>query len=702
MRLRPRAASLILTLALWASPSMFAGPGAFGFSGFASCGSGGSNRVVHLSWSTASSAVTYSIYRGTALVASGKSGNAYDDTGASNSTYDYTVRAYNAAGVYTESNVAHISAVQPACQQPALAASGWCDSTGGPSAHLNWSAIAGANGYVIFRDTTPLTTVDGSVRTYDDFSATSGQHTYKVTAASNPPVDLIASGVAVPSCSAPPSAPASVSKSASCINGKPNVHLSWSTGNGATGYRLYRNSTLIAAPTTTTFDDVNVTAGQTYTYVVQSVNKSGTAESSGARISVDANVCLPPPGDFTVSALPGCNGNTPIVQLTWSPSSSASSYVVQRDNAALSGSLPSSQTTYTDTAVAAGQHHTYSVVASNESGTKSTTTVGADVTGCINPPPVPSLTAALFCSGTTAGARLTWTASTGATGYTVYRDGTLLAGPINVTTFDDIPSAPGSYAYFVRASNGSASSDSATRTVVIASDSCVPVTPPSAFSLFASAFCDTSAAPTPAVRLVWTASTQGVSYTVLRGSTTIATLAGTTYLDHPAAGAVTYKVRATNSAGSMETNAVDVTLASALCTNASPKPDLAAATLIVPAIKTPGSTFAVAFTIINLGDAAAPATTSRVRLGAAELQAGDPVLAELDTPALAPGASATLSAIIDLSPDLAPGTWWLFATADDFGTLTEITRANNTTRSDAIEVVPLNPFPPPRPRPIRH
>src|SRR5207342_185989 len=54
---------------------------------------------------------------------------------------------------------------------------------------------------------------------------------------------------------------------------------------------------------------------------------------------------------------------------------------------------------------------------------------------------------------------LTWNASSGATGYAIYRDGGLLAGPTS-TSFADTTVAPSTtYAYTVSASNGYGSSD---------------------------------------------------------------------------------------------------------------------------------------------------------------------------------------------------------------------------------------------------
>jgi acid phosphatase type 7 len=85
----------------------------------------------------------------------------------------------------------------------------------------------------------------------------------------------------------------------------------------------------------------------------------------------------------------------------------------------------------------------------------STTFVGGGGGG--TPPPTPT---GLIATATSAHrVDLTWNASSGATGYAIYRDGGLLAGPTS-TSFADTTVAPSTtYAYTVSASNGYGSSD---------------------------------------------------------------------------------------------------------------------------------------------------------------------------------------------------------------------------------------------------
>lgn len=77
----------------------------------------------------------------------------------------------------------------------------------------------------------------------------------------------------------------------------PAIMLTWSTSNGATSYDLYRNDNLYSSGITgTTFDNnLNVTAGQSYTYYVVARNSTGTTQSSNTvTVSVPSDICPTP------------------------------------------------------------------------------------------------------------------------------------------------------------------------------------------------------------------------------------------------------------------------------------------------------------------------------------------------------------------------------------------------------------------------
>src|SRR4051812_30278506 len=100
-----------------------------------------------------------------------------------------------------------------------------------------------------------------------------------------------------------------------------------------------------------------------------------------------------------------------------------------------------------------------------------------------------TLAASADCNGTSPRISLTWTASSGATSYAVYRNNASIATlPSQTTAYTDSQPISGSFTYFIRATDGSATTDSNSQLVSV--PNCVPA--PGAFTLTGSEFCNTS------------------------------------------------------------------------------------------------------------------------------------------------------------------------------------------------------------------
>jgi outer membrane protein assembly factor BamB len=112
-----------------------------------------------LSWSAASGATSYDLYRSTTAggegatpVATGIVSTSYTNTGLTNgTTYYFTLAAVNASGASAQSNEASVTPVAP---PPPPTPTNLSATAGNAQATLSWSAASGATSYNLYRSTT--------------------------------------------------------------------------------------------------------------------------------------------------------------------------------------------------------------------------------------------------------------------------------------------------------------------------------------------------------------------------------------------------------------------------------------------------------------------------------------------------------------------------------------------------------------------
>lgn len=156
------------------------------------------------------------------------------------------------------------------------------------------------------------------------------------------------------------------------------------------------------------------------------------------------------------------------------------------------------------------------------------------------------------------GVTVSWTASSGAAAYAVYRSD---AGPVNLgtsTSYNELEglSTGSSYEYFVRAINAGGSTDTESESIEIAADFCADggagAEAPGPVEI-ASLAAQCEPGPQAAVLVTWNAASNATGYELSRDHQSIAQLAGdvTEYLDDAVTpgGTYTYVVRARNAAG---------------------------------------------------------------------------------------------------------------------------------------------------------
>jgi len=376
---------------------------------------------VSLSWGAATGATGYNIYRGVAAgaesptpIASNVSSLTYVDSGLSNGvTYYYIIKAVQGTFLSTGSYERSAEPIgNPSDLTAAPAPSG---------VNLSWVASQGATSYNVLRGTTSGGEGTTSVAypiptgtTYNDTTTTAGvTYYYTVTA-------VIASYQSPPTneASCTPVAQPGPPGNFVATPGNAVVNLSWTAPTGAANYTIKRATTgtpvLYQTVTGTSFSDTAVTNGTAYTYWVNAVNAVG-----GTSYNHDAATVTPIADPTGLTAAPG---NTQIV-LTWPVDTGASSYNVYKG---LSSGAESTTvlanvtgTTYTSTGLTNGTPYFYTIKA--KSGTYTSNASNEATATPVPPPPTP---VGLSAAPGNAQVTLSWTATSGATSYSLFRSTT--------------------------------------------------------------------------------------------------------------------------------------------------------------------------------------------------------------------------------------------------------------------------------------
>jgi fibronectin type 3 domain-containing protein len=267
-------------------------------------------------------------------------------------------------------------------------------------ANLIWSAASGASGYYVKRSTTsggPYTQIaTPAAANYTDSGLTNGTKYFYVVSAYNPYGQSANSAEvnATPTAPLPPAAPTGLTATA----GNSQVTLTWSASTGAASYNVKRSTTsggpyaTVNTPTATNYTNTGLTNGTKYYYVVSAISASGESANSAQVNATPAAPATPPAAPTGLQA----TGGNAQVSLTWTASTSATSYHVKRSTTSGTGYAQIAAPTtanYTDASVANGTAYFYVVSALNAVGesansaqaTATPANVAADVTITIDP-----------------------------------------------------------------------------------------------------------------------------------------------------------------------------------------------------------------------------------------------------------------------------------------------------------------------------
>ncbi|MGO8671474.1 MAG: fibronectin type III domain-containing protein, partial [Capsulimonadaceae bacterium] len=265
--------------------------------------------------------------------------------------------------------------------------------------------------------------------------------------------------------------PAIAAPSVNAVSGNASVTLSWPAVSGATSYNINRSTSsgteanIATGVTTTSYTAAGLTNGVTYYFTVNSVGGAGTSAPS-------VEVYCTPLGSVSGSAPATPTGVTASassgqVVVSWTASSGATSYnVFESTTSGGEGTTPYATgitaTSYTNTGLTNGTTYYYTVDALNSYGSsaQSTQVSATPASG------IPAAPTGLTATAGNAQIALSWTASSGATSYNVYRETatgaestTAIATGVTTTSYTNTGLTNGTaYYYKVAALNASGSS----------------------------------------------------------------------------------------------------------------------------------------------------------------------------------------------------------------------------------------------------
>lgn len=423
---------------------------------------GTSTSSVTVSWTAASGAVSYQVFRsGTVAAIATTAETSFEDTLVTpGALFTYTVKAVGLVGTSLAStgNTGWRAPVAPA----GLTAS---DGTSLANVALSWTAVPGAASYKILRaaGVGAAVQVGTSVATtYNDLTAVPGTlYTYTVKAAGAAGTGegaASASNTGWRMLTAPVKATATDGTSTTAVN------VTWPASVGASGYRVLRavGAGAAAEVGTTgagvlTYADSTGTPGTIYTYTVKAIGAVGTGDS-GSSVADTGYVALSAPTGVIAS-----DGTSAAqVSVSWTAVTGATGYKVLRGAVQVGTTSGNGSTNIGDVAGVAGTTYSYSVKAVGPAGVADSA-ASTPNTGWRNLTAPGGLTAT---DSNTSKVIVTWTAVTGATGYFVYRGPSpdalvKINGGTAVTTpvFNDLTAAAGTtYVYAVTARSASGES----------------------------------------------------------------------------------------------------------------------------------------------------------------------------------------------------------------------------------------------------
>ncbi|HPR41823.1 MAG TPA: fibronectin type III domain-containing protein [Candidatus Methanofastidiosa archaeon] len=226
--------------------------------------------------------------------------------------YYYRIQGCNDAGCtpWSDTMTAMVGDVEIVPNPPTTLTANALSTT---SIELAWNDNAdNEDGFKVFRNGTLIATLPANTTSYTDEGLECGtSYTYYVMSyndVGNSAASNMATGV-TEECSPEPTAPNTPTGLNADATSQSSVEVSWTdASNNETGFKLYRDGTLIAtlSSNTTEYTDAGLECDTSHSYYVVAYNNYGQSESSNSDIATtydcDVTTTTPPASDIFVQA----------------------------------------------------------------------------------------------------------------------------------------------------------------------------------------------------------------------------------------------------------------------------------------------------------------------------------------------------------------------------------------------------------------
>jgi chitodextrinase len=351
---------------------------------------GTTGNTANLSWTASTDNVGvngYKVYRNGTLVSTTSTTTFFDSGLAPNTTYSYTVSAYDFAGNESaQSTTVNGTTAGPDTTAPSMPTGLVATPVSTSEIDLSWVAATdnvGVTGYKVYRNGSAVGTTTGALTFKDTGLTAATSYSYTVGAVDAAGNESAQSTAVNSSTQAPDTTPPTVPTGLTVTNvTSTTASLSWaaSTDNvGVSSYKVYRNGSLVTAVGTTSFNDTGLAPGTTYTYTVSAYDAMNNESAQSA--PVGATTTAPdttPPSVPTGLTVTGTTNST--VSLSWTTSTDntgVTGYQVFR-----SGGLvgTTTATTFTDNGLLPITSYTYTVAAYDAAGNISAQSTAVNAT----------------------------------------------------------------------------------------------------------------------------------------------------------------------------------------------------------------------------------------------------------------------------------------------------------------------------------